>query len=109
MINIKEIYRQPEDNYSYVGMDILCDDTIIGRMSLMVDEKSCYLERIDIDEDKQGKGYGTSAMRQLTQLYDTVYAAPNNPDSQRLFMRIGEPYDADEADYVDQGYGVYRI
>jgi len=109
MISIIETDRCKEDSYTGIIMDIVNDGNTVGHMSLMVDEKSCYLERIDITPSEQGKGYGSSAMQLLTRMYNTVYAAPDNPDSQRLFARIGEPYEADEANYVDQGYGVYLL
>ena len=109
MLNLMEIERQAEESYHAVVMAIRIDDRVIGHMSLMVDPYSCYLERIDIDEAERGKGHGTHAMQMLTSMHNTVYAAPDNPDSQRLFARIGEPYDDDAACYVDQGYGVCRI
>jgi RimJ/RimL family protein N-acetyltransferase len=89
--------------------EILVGDTAVGSMTLMVDENSTYIERIDVAEEYQGNGYGTQAIQMVAREYDTVFAAPDNEDSQRLFERLGRVYTGDEADYVDQGFGVFQL
>lgn len=93
--------------------DIEVDGQIVGGGSMIEDDDSCYLERIDIDPEHQGKGYGTQALYQLSEIYGTYYLAADNKDAKRLYDRIA--YEMDQADYdrwgfaIDQGFGVHVI
>ena len=100
-------------------LDILADDAIVG--SAMVTryhgENVCreyaHLERIDIDEDSRGKGYGSDAIEAMRKAYGRIVAAPDSEDSRRLYERIGElvvetRFDQEET-FLDVGYGVYEF
>lgn len=93
--------------------DIEVDGIIVGGGSMIEDEDSCYLERIDIDEEYRGKGYGTQALYLLRGIYGTYYLAPDNADAKRLYDRVAEEMPQDEYDRwgfaIDQGFGVYVI
>ena len=93
--------------------DIEADGQIIGCGSMMVDEDSCYLERIDIDEEHRGKGYGTQALYLLRDIYGTYYLAADNADAKRLYDRIADEMPKAEYDRwgfaIDQGFGVHVI
>ena len=72
-------------------------------------EEPIYLERIDIDEAYRNQGYGTQALRQIAQEYGHIYFAADNADCQRLYERIADRCTLPNADYVDQGFGVYEL
>lgn len=42
-------------------------------------------------------------------MFGDIVVAPDNEDAKRLYERIGCEYNGNDADYIDQGYGVYRI
>lgn len=109
MVSIKVTNTYEEDSYTNITIDIYNGSTKIGDCSLMVDESYAYCERIDIDEEYRNHGYGTEALEQLSSKYDGVVVAPDNEDAKRLYERIGREYDGDDADYIDQGFGVYKI
>lgn len=97
----------------YGLFDIIVDGQAVGGGSMMEDDDSCYLERLDIDPEHQGKGYGTQTLYQLSEVYGTYYLAPDNPDAKRLYDRVAD--EISQADYdswgfaVDQGHGVYIV
>lgn len=108
MMELKVVSRVNEENWESVGYEIEVDGEVIGSASIMVSEEGSYLERIDIDENHRGRGFGTDAINKISSEFGGVYAAPDNEDSQRLFDRIG--WDVSEKYWmVDQGYGVYEI
>lgn len=98
-----------EDSYTNQIFEIIENGAVVGGCSVMVDENSAYCERIDIDEEYRNHGYGTAALRELSEMYGSVIVAPDNEDAQRLYDRLGCEYTGDDADYIDQGYGVYEI
>lgn len=98
-----------EDSYTNQIFEIIENGAVVGGCSVMVDENSAYCERIDIDEEYRNHGYGTAALRELSEMYGSVIVAPDNEDAQRLYGRLGFEYTGDDADYIDQGYGVYEI
>lgn len=98
-----------ESSYTAIAFDIIENDQIVGGCSIMVDDNSAYCERIDIDEEYRNRGYGTAAFTELSEMYDGIIVAPDNEDAQRLYDRLGFEYNGEDADYIDQGYGVYRI
>ena len=108
-VNLIEVRNEEDESFTAIGLDIVADGKCVGFASLMVGENSTYIERIDIDTEEQGNGYGTQAIKAISRMYETVFAAPDNSDSQRLFERLGREYTGDEADYIDQGYGVYEV
>ena len=100
-------------------LDILADGAIVGAATLTRyydedgDIEYSHLERIDIDEDSRGKGYGSAAIEAMRKAYGRIVAAPDSEDSQRLYARIGEEVldttgDKEEC-YLDVGFGVYEI
>ncbi len=97
---------QEEDGYKVEHFSIEVDGRI-GQGSIIVsNNEPAYLERIDIDVAHRNKGFGTAALYAIKEKYGDFYAAPDNPDCQRLLERIGtETYGYE----VDQGYGVYEI
>lgn len=108
MITIHETRRTTEDSYEAIGYSIQLDGSEIGTASVQA-SATAYVERIDIDEEQRGQGYGTEALRQLSRIHGGIYLAPDNDDARRLYERIGTEYDGPDAEYIDQGYGVYEI
>ena len=102
-----------EENYKNILLEVSIDNEIIGNASIMVSGSEAYIERLDIDEKYQNLGYGTQAVKYISNLYDYTYTAPDNPDSQRLFEKIGNEMSKQKYDevgaYVDQGFGVYEL
>ena len=98
-------------------IDILADGVYVGEATLIryhgenVRREYAHLERIDIDEDFRGKGYGSAAIEAMRKAYGRIVAAPDSEDSQRLYERIGEPmfdFDGDREEcHLDIGFGVY--
>ena len=72
-------------------------------------EEPIYLERIDISEAYRNQGYGTQALRQIAQEFGHIYFAADNEDCQRLYERIADHCTLPNADYVEQGFGVYEL
>lgn len=100
----------------YGFFDIIVDGQVVGagEMNEAGDDGDFnYLERIDIDEQYRGKGYGTKALYQLSDIYGTYYLAADNENAKRLYDRIA--YEMDQATYdawgfaIDQGFGVHVI
>lgn len=93
--------------------DIEVGGKVIGGGSMIEDEDSCYLERIDIDEEHRGQGHGTQALYLLRDIYGTYYLAADNEDAKRLYDRIADEMDSAEYDRwgfaIDQGFGVHVI
>jgi len=91
--------------------DIKISNQAIGCGSMIEDDSGCYLERIDIDLQHRGKGYGTQALHQLRNIYGSYYLAPDNADAKRLYDRICDKMDFDTYSRfgfaIDQGFGVY--
>ena len=92
--------RYENDGYEDIYFDILND--------VMADD-TAYCERIDIDEEYRNNGYGTSALNELSEMFDGITVAPDNEDAKRLYERIGCESRYENADYIDQGFGVYDI
>lgn len=109
MIEIIEVRRQTEDSYQAIGYSIRLDGVEIGTAGVIDGEPIAYVERIDIDESQRNRGYGSKALQRLSDLYGEIIIAPDNEDAQRLYDRLGQEYHGDVADYLDEGFGVYRI
>lgn len=107
-LEVKETRRVSEDSYDAISYSIQLDGIEIGTASVQA-SGTAYVERIDIDEEQRGQGYGTEALMQLSRMHGGIYLAPDNADAQRLYERIGTEYYGDDAEYIDQGYGVYEI
>jgi RimJ/RimL family protein N-acetyltransferase len=94
-----------DETYRNIILDIMEGGTKIGVMSLLVDDDSTYIERIDIDEAHRNRGYGTEAIRLVADEYDETFAAADNEDAARLYSRIGVK--TNEHQEIDQGFGVW--
>lgn len=89
----------------------------VGADVLELDDDAAYIERIDVDEGFRGQGIGSAFIRGIRRDFRTVYAAPDNEDSARLFARLGEKVVGDDVSarvpeylyYLDQGFGVYEV
>jgi RimJ/RimL family protein N-acetyltransferase len=97
-VTLVESHRSKEDSYTSMVYAVELDGELIGELSLMVDDESAYIERLDIDEEYRNQGYGTQATKMIAAEYDEVYAAPDNSDSQRLLERIGTKTDDRESE-----------
>ncbi|MFP3156026.1 GNAT family N-acetyltransferase [Lachnospiraceae bacterium ZAX-1] len=84
------------------------EDGEIEIVEVLSDEDGyAYLERIDIDPEYQGHGYGTWFLMELKkQVVSSYLVAPDNADAKRLYERIGEE---SSEDVYDQGFGVYEM
>lgn len=98
-------------------IDIEVNGIIVGGADMNeaeTDDSFNYLGRIDIDEEYQGKGYGTAALYELAKMYGTYYLAPDNEDAKRLYERVatevndGSLYH-EVLVHIDQGFGVYEM
>lgn len=102
--------------------DIVADGEVVGSVEVIDhlededDNDTCYIERIDIDEQYRNRGIGTQVLTSVLYEecgYRTVVVAPDNEDAQRLYERIGDEYtycgSGADLSYNDQGYGVYVI
>lgn len=108
MMEVKEVMRQQEATYEAIAYEAILEGVTIGYATVMVGDGGAYLERIDINEEYRGQGHGTAFINRLAAEYGSIFAAPDNPDSQRLFERLGRDV-SDKRWYVDQGYGVYEV
>ena len=109
-LKLKDIIE--EDSYNSYEFEIYADGEKVGAANVMAedeDDEHAYVERIDIFAEYQNNGFGTDALRQLSDKWFGVEIAPDNADAQRLYARLGEESSWEDADYIDQGYGVYRI
>lgn len=98
-----------EDSYKNIVFEIIENGTVIGGCSIMVDDSYAYCERIDIDEQYRNRGYGAAALNELSEIFNGIVVAPDNKDAKRLYDRLGYEYSGDGTEYIDQGYGVYKI
>ena len=107
-----EIYKCTNDTGTELQITASINSEPVGEMTIIVyDDNTAYLERIDVDEGKRGRGYGTQMLKHAAGYADTVYIAPDNADAQRLYNRVGSQMRSDYYDAygfaIDQGYGVY--
>lgn len=85
-----------------------------GSMELAETEDDfAYLERIDIEKEHRGQGYGTKALYALKETYGSYFFTPDNEDAARLYERVADRISDAECDKwgfaVDNGWGVYEI
>lgn len=97
-----------EDTYKSESYEYIVDGQTVGS-ALVMAGSTAYVERIDIDEPFRNRGYGTEFLQSLSDEYGFIYLAPDNEDAQRLYERIGYEYTGEDAEYLDQGFGVYRV
>lgn len=110
MKEIKKVREIEEDSYTNILYTMVNDGREIGWASVMVDSKSAYCDRIDIEEASRNHGFGTEMLRYLSNEFGGIVVAPDNEDAKRLYERLG--YDVtDKEDWwtIDQGFGVFAI
>ena len=110
-IILKKVVEDDEEGNAYY-FDILANGQKAGTASVMAngeDDNYAYCDLIVVDPEMRNRGIGTAALQQISDRWYGVEVAPDNEDAQRLYERIGCESDWENAAYVDQGYGVYRI
>lgn len=109
---IKLVNIEEEDDYNNYFFDILNDGQTVGRAIVTAsdeDDDHAYCELLAVDEEFRNQGIGTEALYELSSKWCGIEIAPDNEDAKRLYERLGYESDWDDAVYVDQGFGVYRI
>ena len=113
MLELKSIYSggDIEDSEgAWENFEIVVDGEKVGFAAVkMWNDGSALIERIDIDDAQQNRGYGSEAIRKISAEHDTCYIVPDNTDAQRLYERIGYETEDDLWCSLDQGFGVYRV
>jgi RimJ/RimL family protein N-acetyltransferase len=75
---------------AWENFEIVVDGEKVGFAAVkMWDDGSALIERIDIDDAHQNRGYGSQAIRMISADHDACYIVPDNADAQRLYERIG--------------------
>lgn len=114
MIELKHTYSggDIEDTEgAYDGFKIIVDGEVVGSTTVHTwADGSALIERLDIDDEQQCKGYGTGTIRMISDAHDTTYIVPDSERSARLYERLGRDV-SDDALWgaLDQGFGVYRV
>ncbi len=103
-----------------------CGEHVKVKIDLLDENgRFAYVDWIEVTEEFQGQGIGTSAIKELAKIYQAVYLAPTNENNARLYARLGEQVIGDDVEasedtyfyynnfdclyYLDQGYGVYEV
>lgn len=110
-IRLNRVIEDDEEGNSYY-FDIVANGQKAGTASVMAndeDDDYAYCDLIVVNPEMRNQGIGTAALQQISDRWYGVEVAPDNEDAQRLYERIGCESSWDNAAYVDQGYGVYRI
>ncbi len=107
-VEIKKVRSTPDETFTYEVYTASVDGIEVGCASVMTDDKSTYVDRIDIYDGYRNHGYGTAFLMGLSKEYGSVVLAPDSEDSRRLYDRLGNDVSRDYW-MVDQGYGVYEI
>lgn len=88
-------------------------ETKVGYAELLVsydedgDEKSAYINSIEIYEQYRNNGLGTAALKEVAAEHNGIYICPDNEGAERLYARIGEETDApDELESEIDNWGV---
>lgn len=71
------------------------------------DVSACEL--IVVYDEYRNKGIGTQALEELSSEFCGIVVAPDNENARRLYERLGREWIHEDADYIDQGFGVYEI
>ena len=61
--------------YEAVSYDIIENGITVGYAVVMVDGRSAYCERIDIDEPYRNHRYSTAALEDLSRMYGSIIVA----------------------------------
>ena len=97
----------------WYNIDILKGETKVGYAELFVsydedgDEKSAYINSIEIYETYRNNGLGTKVLKEIAAEHGGIYICPDNEDAERLYARIGEETGApDELEAEMDNWGV---
>lgn len=97
----------------WYNIDIYEGETKVGYAELFVsydedgDEKSAYINSIEIYEAYRNNGLGTKTLKEIAAEHNGVYICPDNEDAERLYARIGEETSApDELESEMDNWGV---
>lgn len=97
----------------WYNIKIYDDDQEVGYAELFVsydedgDEKSAYINSIEIYEQYRNHGFGTAALKEIAAEHGGIYICPDNEDAERLYARIGEETSApDELEAEMDNWGV---
>lgn len=97
----------------WYDISIMEGETKVGYAELLVsydedgDEKSAYINSIEIYEQFRNCGHGTAALKTIAAEHNGVYICPDNEDAERLYARIGEETGApDELEAEIDNWGV---
>lgn len=90
-------------------IDIESEEKVGRAMFIMWDDNTGLIESIDIDEDKQNRGYGTAAIMSLADRVNGCYLAPDNANARRLYERLGREVFTTPWACLDVGYGVFEV
>lgn len=107
MVSLNKTSESPFDYGTQEFIDIASDGVVVGRMTVLRYESGeVHIDRIDVDDAYQGRGFGTAALES----FRGAYIVPDNADAARLYARLGsEVSPASEWSALDQGFGVYQI
>ena len=88
-------------------IDIVSDGITVGHMTVLHYESGeTHIDRIDIDDEYQGRGYGTQALES----FPGAYIVADNARAAQLYARLGsEVSPASAWAMLDEGFGVYQI
>jgi diamine N-acetyltransferase len=89
----------------FIDVDIFCraiylDETMIGfaMMGQDPDDKTCFISRLMIAQEHQGKGYGRAALKAIIEEMKTRY----NPDA--LIIRVAPENKVAYTLYISMGF-----
>ena len=107
MIDLITTSTAPFDYGTQEYIDITSDGAVVGRMTVLRYESGeVHIDRIDVDDEYQGRGFGTAAL----EAFRGAYIVADNPRAARLYARLGcEVPPASEWAMLDEGYGVYQL
>lgn len=110
MLKLNKGVSQYED-HKRIYVDIIVNGQEVGGMAINeYEDGAAVLERFDIEDDQQNKGYGTEAFKQMANDFLVLIVAPDNEDAKRLYERLATPMPdhlMDDWWPLDQGYGLY--
>lgn len=104
MIQLKS--ERPFDYGTQKFFNII-EDGVVGQMNVLYYESGeVHIDRIDIDDEHQNKGFGTKALAE----FSGAYIVADNEGAARLYQRLGSEVSVtDEFSTLDEGFGVYIL
>ena len=107
MIDLITTSKSPFDYGTQEFIDIMSDGVAVGRMTVLRYENGeVHIDRIDIDDEFQGRGFGTAAL----EAFPGAYIVADNARAARLYARLGcEVSPVSDWATLDEGFGVYQL